>query len=231
MPWLGYFYKIYASDVFVFHDIVDFSKASYTKRCKIRRDKASSQTTWLSVPVRRHKAGLPISDILMVEKRDWILSHLHKIENTYSGARCFRDHYDWIRETMLRAQLETTLSGCNMLLIRELADKLSMRAKFYRSSEMQITGNGSELNLEIARSIGATTYLAGKGSENYQDDDAFVKAGIGTITHDIGAWLNKNPYDQGTGLFTGGLSIVDALMHIGVDGILSMFREFQQSMQ
>jgi hypothetical protein len=41
LPWLGYFYKIYASDVFVFHDAVEFSKASYTKRCKIRMHKSS----------------------------------------------------------------------------------------------------------------------------------------------------------------------------------------------
>jgi hypothetical protein len=159
-----------------------------------------------------------------------MLGHLNKIRNTYSGAAHFKEHEEWLREMMLRAQMESTLSGCNMLLIHAFAERLQMDRKFYKSSEMQVSGQGSMLNLAIAQSLGATEYLAGKGSQNYQDDEAFLEAGISVLTHDIGAWMKAHPYDQGTAQFTGGLSIVDALMHLDVEGILAMFREFKESL-
>lgn len=222
---------MYASDVFVFHDAVAFSKASYTKRCRIRKTKTSSEAIWLSVPVRRHDTGTAISEILIGEEPGWILGHLNKIINTYSGAAYFKEHEEWLREMMLHAQMESSLAGCNMLLIHAIAERLQMQRKFYKSSEMQVSGQGSMLNLAIAQRLGATQYLAGKGSQNYQDDEAFLEAGIPVLTHDIGAWMKAHPYDQGTAQFTGGLSIIDALMHLGVDGILAMFGEFQKSLQ
>jgi WbqC-like protein family len=32
LPWLGYFQKIYASDIFIFHDAVEFTKRSFTQQ-------------------------------------------------------------------------------------------------------------------------------------------------------------------------------------------------------
>ncbi|HLF65779.1 MAG TPA: WbqC family protein, partial [Saprospiraceae bacterium] len=156
LPWLGYFYKIYASDAFVFYDVAEFSKASYTKRSKIRKDKSSSETTWLSVPVHQHQTGAQISDILISERSGWAMKHLHKIANTYSSTRFFEVYYEWLRQILMQVEAQKTLADCNILLIRQIAQRLSLKATFHRSSEMHLSGKGSGMNLSIAQHLGAT---------------------------------------------------------------------------
>ena len=52
LPWLGYFYKIANSDVFVFLDDVQFSKNSYTNRVQVFGK--DEKMRWLTVPVSAH---------------------------------------------------------------------------------------------------------------------------------------------------------------------------------
>jgi len=229
LPWLGFFYKIYASDVFVFHDDVEFSKASYTKRCMIRKEKHSTETTWLSVPVKKHHTGTRISQIKLSLDRDWQLKHLRKVENTYGTAPCFDANFSWLREILMVKTADDSLAGNNIRLILAIAERLGLKTRFSKSSELSLNGSGNVLNFSIASQLGATEYLAGTGSRKYQDAEIFHKNGIRTRTVDLGSWLKAHPFDQGTDTFTPGLSCIDALMQIGVKGILQIFKEFQSS--
>ena len=60
LPWLGYFYKIANSDVFVFLDDVQFSKNSYTNRVQVFGK--DEKMRWLTVPVSAH-SGQSINEI------------------------------------------------------------------------------------------------------------------------------------------------------------------------
>ncbi|MBK8563691.1 MAG: WbqC family protein [Saprospiraceae bacterium] len=51
-PWLGYFYKIAACDVFVFHDNVEHSKRYPTRRTLIRKSAEDIAPIWLTVPLK-----------------------------------------------------------------------------------------------------------------------------------------------------------------------------------
>lgn len=229
LPWLGYFYKLYASDVFVFHDTVAYGKASYTKRCPIRLEKESEKSAWLSVPVRKHADDALISSIRISQATDWAGSHLRKIENTYRTAPYFTQMIAWLAPALKEAAGSEFLSDCNIALIRTVADALHLETEYCNSSALPVEGKASELNLNIVRHLGGTHYLAGKGSDVYEDRTAFDNAGISITTHDLGAWLQSHPYDQGTGSFANGMSIVDALMHIGPDGIGQIFDAFHNS--
>ena len=48
LPWLGYFYKIAASDMFIVLDDVQYTKNSYINRSQI---KTPQGCLWLTVPV------------------------------------------------------------------------------------------------------------------------------------------------------------------------------------
>ena len=49
IPWLGFFYKIAKSDIFIFLDDVQYTKNSFINRNKI---KTSQGSIWLTLPVR-----------------------------------------------------------------------------------------------------------------------------------------------------------------------------------
>jgi hypothetical protein len=231
LPWLGYFYKIFACDVFVFHDVVDFSKGSYTKRCRIRSHRTSADTTWLTVPLQKHHIGSPITEILIAERSDWIPRHVNKIENTYRAAPFFDEMMPWLRQIMSQAQTIPELAEVNKVLIKHILERLSIPTEYRSSADMKLHGKGTELIIQVMKHLGGDRYLAGTGSQRYQDDQLLQEAGIMPVMHDFGSWLKAHPYDQGTGKFTGGLSIVDALMHIGTDGIREVFQQFRQSAQ
>ena len=63
IPWIGYFEMIDRVDEFTFLDDVDFIKREWKNRNRIRRDRTSSETKWLSVPIERaSQRGTHISD-------------------------------------------------------------------------------------------------------------------------------------------------------------------------
>ncbi len=67
LPWLGYFAKWAAADLFVFLDTVQFEKNGWQNRNRIKtRDGAR----WLTVPVRA-SLGTPIKDVTIDERQPW----------------------------------------------------------------------------------------------------------------------------------------------------------------
>jgi len=227
LPWLGYFYKIYASDVFVFHDAVAFSKSSYTKRSRIRKAKSSVETTWLSVPVKAQPTGSPISEILINNSARWYEQHWRKIENTYSGAPFFNDHAATLYRALCDAAKLGHLAECNQHLIHVICKMLAIHTPFTVSGGMELRESGSELNLAIVLKMQGSVYLAGGGSRKYESASAFHNAGIALVRHHFGTWLEANPYDQQTTSFVSGLSVIDALMHIGSAGIAELFQAYK----
>jgi hypothetical protein len=129
---------------------------------------------------------------------------------------------------LLRAGQEEHLAKCNTYLIKELCKMLGLHTQFRHSSEMDIRGKGADLNLAIVQALQGDRYLAGSGSKKYEDPGLYTANGIELVYHDFGSWLSMHPYSQETDAFVNGLSVVDALMHIGADGIQKLFDLYQE---
>jgi hypothetical protein len=151
---------------------------------------------------------------------------VHAIRNAYAGAPYFDAYSTWLYTVLQTASNTQYLAQCNILLIREIATCLGLSSAFHSSKDLDLEVQGTQLNLDIAKHFGATTYLAGTGSLNYEEHAGFVEEEVALRVHDLSSWLAAHPYDQGTGVFTNGLSVVDALMHIGADGIMQLFRQY-----
>ena len=96
VPWLGYFYKIYIADKFVFLDDVPYSKNSYFNRSKILQN---NKDVWLTVPVKV-KLGMKINEIHSFNN-SWKESHLSKIRNAYSESTYFHENWKPIKNLYL----------------------------------------------------------------------------------------------------------------------------------
>ena len=236
LPWLGYFAKLQACEVFVFHDAAVFSKRAVTKRTRIREAKGSEDTKWLSIPVRKHSVHTPIANIEIDNSVDWRSAHLRSIQNTYFSAPFFAEIYPTLSKAIKSTVPMDRLADVNIELINVIATHLDLNPRFIHSSELLSSqrevpldgdpGSPHAVNLELLRAVNATTYLSGTGARAYQDDDQFAEAGIRLIYQDIGHWLTDNAYDQGTSRFVAGLSIVDALMHLGKQNTRDLISEY-----
>ncbi len=97
------------------------------------------------------------------------------------------------------------------------------RVRLIRASDLAIeTDDPSQRLVLLCRAVGGTTYLAGRGGNAYMDLQQFADAGIAV------QWQNFDPastaYLSETGENMVGLSVIDALFHLGAEGTIEMAR-------
>jgi hypothetical protein len=92
VPWLGYFYKIYKSDVFVILDNVQFTKNGFTNRNRI---KSPQGELWLTVPViQSGKFGQTITECKIFNREQSLEKILKTIESNYKKAPAFSMYFN-----------------------------------------------------------------------------------------------------------------------------------------
>ncbi len=225
LPWLGYFYKISLCDIFIFHDNVELTKKGYTRRTNIRKGN-TDEKVFLTVPLKKHSDFISIKD-LEIANQAWQQKHINKLHAAYSKTPFFKE-YKIMLEKIYNNKF-TSLSKLNVEIIKSIADSLKLKTAFFLSSELPVGGKGNEYNLNLCKHFEATQYASGKGAKNYQDETAFQKHGIEIVYNDLFSFLKAHPYTQHETTFIPGLSIVDALFNIGSDGVLQLFKNYENS--
>lgn len=214
VPWLGYFYKIATADIFVFLDDVQFSKGSYINRVQISADNGSR---WLTQPVSV-SLGMPINQVA-IAKPGWAGAHLDTLRGAYREADAFADVWPDI-ETIYGSLPEGMLASVNRLLIEALSSRLGVTASFSNSSALDTANaSGDDRLVSIVGSLApGGTYLSGKGGSKYQDPTKFSAAGI-ELAYTA---FDHAVYEQGHPEFMSGLSVLDAVFHLGWDGAAAL---------
>ena len=219
LPWLGYFFKIAKADAFIFLDDAQFSKNSYINRVQVL---VGNTGKWLTVPVS-YSFGDPICDVRTANS-DWPSRHMDTLRNYYASAPCFRSVWPRIKE-LYESVPDATLSSTNRYLVESLASELGLICRFAASSEVP-TGEATSddrLVALVASIDPKGSYLSGKGGAGYQEPDKFTAAGLGFQYTDF-----RHPrYDQMSGGFVEGLSIIDAVFHLGWAGTADLLQEPQ----
>jgi hypothetical protein len=214
IPWQGYFYKILKSDVFVILDNVDFQQGnskSITSRSKI---KGINGEILLTVPVKRSENRL-INRIQIDNTQHWAKKHLKSIEFSYQRSSFFKVYFPLFEKLLLAPN--SNLSELNTKIIQEICISLDIHTPFIIGSELNIEEEGrNERIVKICQKVGADTYLCGKGGRMYMDELIFTQAEIKVQYTDF----IPEEYAQLHGPFLPGLSILDALMNLGKEGVL-----------
>ena len=215
LPWLGYFAKIARADSFVFLDDVQFSKGSYTNRVQIAR---GGEAVWLTLPVR-HDFGAN-SSAIAVANADWSRSHRDTLRQAYARARCFREVWG-----EFEAWLETATGGLaaiNASLIEKVARRLGLTTPFCRSSEQGVAVGEADERLAaiVSKLAPGGTYLSGAGGAKYQAENAFSAKGLKLEYSPF----KPQPYERSGEHFIPGLSVIDALFHLGFEGTSALIR-------
>ena len=210
LPWLGYFHKMAAADVFVYLDDVQFPRGrSFAARNRIR---TPNGVAWLTVPVsvpkgREGKASY--REVELAEPR-WRDKHLKTVEASYARAPHFDDVFELYRTGLEAGE---TLLDVNLALLEGFADYLGIATRRVVLSELLPEfGQKTELIVDACKALGADEYLSGSGGgTEYNDEKRLADEGI-ALRYDS---FEPRPYRQLWGSFEPGLSALDALMNEG----------------
>ncbi|MBV9584317.1 MAG: WbqC family protein [Alphaproteobacteria bacterium] len=219
-PYIGYFQLIAASDVFVFHDDVQYIKNGWINRNRIL---SAGVPRWLTRPV------LSASYELKINQRRYELSArnvprlLRQVEAAYSKTQRFVEIFPLCREILGFADANVAVFNAN--LIRRVAAALHIDTQFLFSSEIEKDDRltGQDRVIEICRELGATRYVNPIGGAHLYDARRFADAGLQL------SFLQ--PVTLTSGRFVAAqappLSIVDTLMFNDDRAMQQLLRSFR----
>ncbi len=210
LPWLGWFHKLAAADVFVYLDAVQYPRGrSFAARNRI---KTPNGVAWLTVPVsvpKGREGKATYREVELAEPR-WREKHLRSVETSYARAPYFGDVLELYRTGLEAGE---TLLEVNLALLEGFADYLGIATHRVVLSELLPEfGQKTELIVDACKALGADEYLSGSGGgADYNDEERLAEEGI-ALRYDA---FQPAPYPQLWGEFEPGLSTLDALMNCG----------------
>lgn len=209
LPWLGYFYKMVYSDIFILLDKVQYTKGGYTNRVSIN---AHGQAMWLTVPVSLPQSKSPI-DTVKINQRQFARKHLATLRQYYGKCRHFDDIYALL-ETHYAYEGDS-LAEFNIGLLKAIAEYLSLPCRFVLQSDLGIEGVKNELLAELTAVAGGTIYVAGGGAQTYSEGetDTYTQRHVQLAYQTFSQ--PKYPTDHAE--YVAGCSIVDVLFEHGPD--------------
>jgi len=214
MPWLGFFYKLSKVDYFVLLDHVemDVKNAGWIKRVK---HLMNDNPQWVTIPLKHPAKGhiLPIKDMVIDTNNSAYLKAYRILKNIYAKHPFYKEHIYLVEEFF---DFESnSVSERNFFMIKKILQLLEINLTIIKSSELDVQSNKSEMNAEIVKKVGGKTYFSGQGAIEYQNENHFNRLNIELKVSDFDPL--KYIYSQiGEKNFIPGLSILDAIMNIGV---------------
>jgi WbqC-like protein family len=163
-PYLGFFQKMAASQVFVILDDVKFKKNDFQNRNRFLNRSGSEE--WFTVPVEKDANSKLIKDVVVSKDPHWrdrVKKQLgfnlkHDVSEVYG--------------------VSDRLIDINIASIEWCMRRLGLGTDLVMSSEIKKEGSKSDLLLSICKSLGAKKYISGSGGKAYLDVKIFEDAGI-----------------------------------------------------
>jgi len=216
MPWLGYFYKISRSDVFIFLDDVQFQKtgSNYTNRVSLN---INGKSAYFTVPVKRKHGFWKINETEFANNK-WKKKLITTLQSCYAKAPFFKIHKDLVFD-LIGFEAEN-LAEYNINFIQNIAKEFGFNANFVKSSDLNVNSTSTQRLIDLIKKVGGNVYLSGKGGDNYQDPQMFKKESIKLIYNTV----PQIEYKQlNTQRFIPGLSIVDSIFNVGFENMKKFF--------
>lgn len=172
IPWLGLYYKIAHSDVFVYLDDAQYSNEADHNVNKIKTPQGELK---LKVPVEQHLGDL-ICNVRTKDELKWKEKHLKTLKMNYAKARFFDEVFPGFEKVLMEHQ--GSIADLNMAINRYLCSGFGITTPTLKSSDMSITTVREERVIDICLAVGGTEYLSGNGARVYQTEEHFTDKGL-----------------------------------------------------
>lgn len=207
IPWLGLFYKMYLSDVFIHLDDVQYSN---TAAHNFNVIKTAQGELRLKFPVEYHHGDL-ITDVRPKYELNWREKHLKTLEMNYSKAKCFKDTFPELKDVFMVDY--PNVAELNIAINEYIAHRFGISPKFIKSSDFSLDTKREEKVIDLCVEVGGTRYISGNGARVYQDPAHFAERGV-ELTY-----LDYKPiqYPQVWKDFLPCMSVLDYIFNCGYD--------------
>lgn len=226
-PWLGYFAKINAADIFICLDDAQLTKTggSWSNRVKLS---IGGRPQWMTAAVDRSRAGVqPICESYFAET-GWKEKMLRSISQSYAKSPHFHETMDLIAALVQSAQ--NNIADYNLAATQAICAQLAIDTPIARASTMSINAKATDRLVALVERADGTGYLSGDGADGYQIDELFEHRQIALGKLDF----RHPPYPQcnsGSDEFVPGLSVIDALMNIGFEATRGLLDRVRSSVR
>ena len=207
IPYLGLFYKMYNSDVFIHLDDAQFSNEAAHNFNKIKTPQGILR---LKFPVEK-KFGDPINIVRPKDELKWKEKHLKTIEMNYLKAKYFKELFPELKDVYMAHY--DNVADLNIAINTFIAGKFGIKPRFYRSSDMNINTVREERVIDLCVAVGGTRYISGSGARVYQEDEHFNSRGVELTYSDY----KPVSYPQLWGDFIENMSVLDYIFNCGYD--------------
>jgi hypothetical protein len=207
IPWLGLFYKMYLSDVFIHLDDAQYSNEAAHNFNTI---KTSNGPLRLKFPVEQHLGDL-IKDVRPKYELKWREKHLRTIEMNYAKAKYFKELFPEFRDIMMVDY--PNVAALNIALNEYIAGKFGIKPQFVLASNLNFSTKREEKVIDLCVAVGGTRYISGNGARVYQEESHFTERGVELI------YLDYKPitYPQLWKTFEPCMSALDFIFNCGYD--------------
>lgn len=215
LPYLGFFHRLLQADLYLSLDHVQFARRGWTHRDKI---KTRTGATWLSLSVEKCPIDTAIANVALWPGLCWRTKNLTLIAENYRRASYYDQLFGEIER--IYAMPIDRLATFNIAFIRLVCRWLGIRIACVQSTDLEPSGQKSEMIANLVSAVGGTRYLSGIGAREYHDQTPFDRLGIEVV------WQNfTHPtYTQQFGDFVPYLSAIDALFNCGPEGTVRLLR-------
>ena len=209
-PWLGYFSKIMASDIFIILDNVQYKKNEFQNRNKI---KYNEEAHWLTIPVK-HKFGQKINEIEINNNIIWRRKILNSLQTYYAKSPYFHQFFPSLSELINKEYKLLSEFNINFILwilkLLKTDTQIVISSNIYDTKELNKLP-ASEKLIKLINKVEASIYLSGSGGKEYLNEEIFKKNEINIMYQNY-----FHPvYSQIGEKFVSNLSILDLLFNEG----------------
>lgn len=157
-PYLGFFQKMQAADLFVILDDVQYTKNNFQNRNKFVNSNGVEE--WFTVELEPKATTKLINEVVVSSNPKWRKIITNKLQTTFK--KDFSEIYS-----------STRLVDINLASIEYCKEMLQINTPLLLSSELDITSNSSQRLADICRELNATEYISGAGGKAYLDESVF----------------------------------------------------------
>lgn len=209
LPWRGYFAMVASVDCLVHYDTAQFTRRDWRNRNRIMMGRSER---WVTVPVRISGRYTQSIDETEIADPTWWRSHLSIFDAAYGNFAGYQEFRDSLHDLYGGLEGVTYLSQVNHRTLGWTFDLLGIAPNVFEARDLSHEGSATARVVQIAKRVGATTYVTGPAARAYLDEDCFDRAGIEVEYFDY----SSLPFDPAsTGPEGGELSVIDLLARHG----------------